>query len=171
MATRKNASGMKSLASLCLSIPVEALLPQAQPDSRRRAAFGSVRCAAAWAEDRDQRLVGIAAHRPIGLHRAQVCGGIALIAAVAFLALLTGRTLRPLWSLRPLRALCTGHTLNALRPLGSCRPLWAGVTFRTGLAAARGQRKRQCDRDRQKQPHIAPIPNVTSDFPILLQTK
>jgi hypothetical protein len=39
-----------------------------QPDSRRRAAFGSVRRATAWTEYRHQGLIGVAAHRSIGLH-------------------------------------------------------------------------------------------------------
>ena len=121
------------------------LLPQAQTDGRRCAAFGSVRCASARAEYRDQHLVGVAADCSISLDHAQVCGsGIALVASRALLtrrAFLTWRPLRTLWSLRPLGALRAGDALNALRPLRSCRPLRARVTFGTGIAAACGQRK------------------------------
>ena len=86
-----------------------------QPDSRRRAAFGSVRRTTTWAEYRDQGLFFIAAHRSIGLHCAEVRR-----AGIAFVARLT---LRTLWSLRPLLALRASHALNALRPLSFLRGL------------------------------------------------
>jgi len=134
------------------------LLLQTKSDSRRRRAFHTVRCTAARAQYRDERLARIACDRAIGLHGAEGRSRLAFITLVALLAFGAWRALR---TLRPLRAdlpLCARHTLDALRALWACWTLRARITLRSGIAAAAADHQGHADRENWKDFYHAHTP-------------
>jgi hypothetical protein len=110
-------------------LPVLSLrFPQTEAHGWSRAAFCSIRRAAARTEHRHQRFARLAGHRSVALDGTKFDSRrITLVALIAFFSLSTLRTLRSL------------RTRDALRTLRASRTLWARFTFRAGISAACGE--------------------------------
>jgi hypothetical protein len=149
-AARVGAFTFVSFASLMQRVGTQLRILQAQSHSRSRTALRSIGRSAARAEDRHESLICTATHCAVwGLHctnvrRARIAF-VALVASIAFFALLPRSTLRSLRTLCAGLALRAGYPLNALRALGTRRALRTGLTFRTRIPAATSQNQGQAN--------------------------
>ena len=147
-------------ASAKIEVRLGLRLSQAQPNGRRRPAFGAVSSTATWAEHRHQNFRRFAAYRTIGLNGANGGDGcVAFVTLIAFVTLFplgTRRTLRALRTLRARLALRSCNALHALGPLRASRPLrtWFALGPRILAACAKCQSHTDCEY--RENPHVTP---------------